>query len=95
LDDTGVQVLAGDAEGMLGVGSGKVIASGPHDTVFFYFADHGAPGILGMPFGPFLYANDLVDTLTNKSDSGGFGELVAYIEACESGSIFQVRCIFV
>mmetsp|Transcript_694 Transcript_694/g.1699 ORF Transcript_694/g.1699 Transcript_694/m.1699 type:complete len:523 (+) Transcript_694:414-1982(+) len=84
-----LKVLAGDAEGMDGIGNGKVIASGPGDRVFFYFADHGAPGILGMPSGPFLYANDLVDTLTNKSAAGGFSELVAYIEACESGSVFQ------
>eukprot|EP00951_Prasinocladus_malaysianus_P029507 scaffold273010_cov22-Prasinocladus_malaysianus.AAC.1 len=74
----------------MGIGSGRVISSGPSDTVFFYFADHGAPGILGMPFGPFLYANDFVQTLVNKSNSNGFAKMVVYIEACESGSVFKV-----
>ena len=29
-------------------GSGKVIASGPEDHVFFFYSDRGGPGILGM-----------------------------------------------
>ena len=29
-------------------GSGKTIESGPNDHIFVYFADHGAPGILGF-----------------------------------------------
>jgi legumain len=85
-----LKVLAGDAEAMKGIGSGKVIASGPDDTVFFYFADHGAPGILGMPFGPFLYADEFISTLVDKSFLGGFDKMVVFIEACESGSIFKV-----
>uniref|UniRef100_A0A061QGT2 legumain n=2 Tax=Tetraselmis sp. GSL018 TaxID=582737 RepID=A0A061QGT2_9CHLO len=84
-----LKVLAGDAEAMQGVGSGKVIASGRNDTVFFYFADHGAPGILGMPYGSFLYADQLVGTMANRSRADGFGKMVVYIEACESGSVFQ------
>lgn len=79
---------------MNGIGSGKVVASGPNDTVFFYFADHGAPGILGMPSGSFLYADSFVDTLIAKSETRGFSKMVAYIEACESGSIFQVGMMF-
>ena len=27
---------------------GKTIQSGPNDHIFLYFADHGAPGILGF-----------------------------------------------
>ncbi len=52
-------------------------------------SDHGAPGVLGMPSGPFLYADELHDTLRNKSQAGGFKELVFYVEACESGSMFR------
>ena len=29
-------------------------------------------GILGMPNGPFLYADQLLDVLTAKSEQGGF-----------------------
>ena len=31
--------------------SKKVIASTAEDTIFFYFADHGAPGLIAMPDG--------------------------------------------
>ncbi len=53
-----------------------MVASGPQDRVFVYYADHGAPGIVGMPFGPFLYADQLHSALRNKSAAGGFHELV-------------------
>lgn len=47
-----LEVLAGrkDAPTILG-GSGKTIQSGSSDRVWLYYADHGAPGILGMPTG--------------------------------------------
>ncbi|KAK3250066.1 hypothetical protein CYMTET_40537 [Cymbomonas tetramitiformis] len=83
-------VLAGDAEAMRGVGSGKVISSSANDRVFMYYADHGGPGILGVPSGagPYLYAKDLIKTLKTKAASG-FKEMVLYIEACESGSMLD------
>ena len=42
-----------------------------------------------MPNGRFLYADEFLDTLTSKAADGGFADMVVYIEACESGSIFQ------
>ncbi|KAJ0716366.1 putative legumain protein [Helianthus annuus] len=58
-------VLLGNASALTG-GSGKVVASSPFDTIFVYYADHGGPGILGIPL-----------------------PQVIYVEACESGSIFE------
>ncbi|KAF2304375.1 hypothetical protein GH714_030576 [Hevea brasiliensis] len=70
-------------------GSGKVVDSGPNDHIFIYYTDHGGPGILGMPTNPYLYANDLIDVLKKKHASGTYKSLVFYLEACESGSIFE------
>ncbi|CAN6327027.1 unnamed protein product [Urochloa humidicola] len=71
-------------------GSGKVVASGPEDHVFVYYSDHGGPGVLGMPSDDgYLYAKDLVRALKEKHAAGGFKSLVFYLEACESGSIFE------
>jgi hypothetical protein len=39
-----LSVLAGDSVAMEGVGTGRVIASGPNDRVFVYYTDHGASG---------------------------------------------------
>ncbi|GAQ89237.1 vacuolar-processing enzyme precursor [Klebsormidium nitens] len=81
-------VLAGNKTAVNG-GSGKVIDSGPNDRVFVYYSDHGGPGVLGMPTLPFLYANDLVATLKAAAAADRFKEMVVYIEACESGSVFE------
>lgn len=87
--ETFLAVLAGDAEAVAGKGSGKVIASGPHDRVFVFYSDHGAAGVVGMPTGDFLYADEFVKTLRQKHRRHGFKEMVLYIEACESGSMFE------
>jgi len=70
-------------------GSGKVVESGPNDRIFIYYSDHGGPGVLGMPLPPYLYANDFVQVLKKKHDAGSYREMVIYVEACESGSIFE------
>ncbi|KAJ7966459.1 putative Vacuolar-processing enzyme [Quillaja saponaria] len=70
-------------------GSGKVVDSGPNDHIFIYYTDHGGPGVLGMPTYPYLYAEDLNEVLKKKHASGTYKSLVFYLEACESGSIFE------
>ncbi|KAK3738415.1 hypothetical protein RRG08_037052 [Elysia crispata] len=68
---------------------GKVIDSGPDDYVFVNFADHGGRGILGMPSPPYLKARALNDALIKMHAAKKFAKLVFYVEACESGSIFE------
>ncbi|KAF8065562.1 Vacuolar-processing enzyme [Scenedesmus sp. PABB004] len=87
--ETFVSVLVGDAAGVANKGSGRVLASGPADRVFVFYSDHGAAGVVGMPSGPFLYADQLLGAVRRKLHAGGFKELVMYIEACESGSMFE------
>lgn len=70
-------------------GSGKVVNSGPNDSIFIYYADHGSPGVLTMPTGEDLYANDLIKTLQKKHESGTYKSMVIYVEACEAGSMFD------
>lgn len=81
-------VLLGDKTAVKG-GSGKVLDSKPEDHIFIYYADHGGPGVLGMPNMPFLYAAELIDVLKKKHASNSYKEMVIYVEACESGSIFE------
>uniref|UniRef100_A0A5B7AK33 Putative Gamma vacuolar processing enzyme n=1 Tax=Davidia involucrata TaxID=16924 RepID=A0A5B7AK33_DAVIN len=81
-------VILGNKTALTG-GSGKVVDSGPDDHIFIYYTDHGGPGVLGMPTIPFLYAKDLIDVLKKKHASGTYKSLVFYLEACESGSIFE------
>ncbi|KAK8778506.1 hypothetical protein V5799_020153, partial [Amblyomma americanum] len=71
-----------------GGGTGKVIASGPRDHVFVYFSDHGAPGMIAFP-SDVLYARNLSNVITSMHENGQFGKMVIYLEACESGSMFD------
>ncbi|KAF3600878.1 hypothetical protein F2Q69_00032977 [Brassica cretica] len=85
-------VILGDKGAVKG-GSGKVVDSGPNDHIFIFYSDHGGPGVLGMPTSPYLYADDLNDVLKKKHASGTYKSMgnlqVFYLEACESGSIFE------
>ncbi|CAL9765321.1 unnamed protein product [Musa acuminata subsp. burmannicoides] len=81
-------VLLGNKTALTG-GSGKVVDSGPNDHIFIFYSDHGGPGVLGMPTNPYLYADDLISVLKKKHASGSYKSMVFYLEACESGSIFE------
>jgi len=83
-----LKVLFGDAAGMKGIGSGKVVASGPEDHVFVNFADHGGPGIIAFPDG-LLHVAQLNKTIWQMYEKKHYHKMVMYIEACESGSMFQ------
>lgn len=71
----------------------KVLKSNENSKVFFYYADHGAPGLLGLPPGWFrneyLYADELHKAVKYMHDQKMYKEMVMYVEACESGSIFE------
>ncbi|GFY73566.1 legumain [Trichonephila inaurata madagascariensis] len=62
--------------------------SGPSDHVFVYFADHGAPGLIAFPEDE-LSAKDLNRTINYMYENNMYGKMVIYIEACESGSMFE------
>ena len=83
-----VAAMKNDASSLKpGTTGSKMLAPGPNDHVFVYFADHGGPGILGMPTQPYLYAKDFVDAIVTISKTAA--KVVVYVEACESGSIFD------
>ncbi|GIX68900.1 legumain [Caerostris extrusa] len=81
-------VLKGNKKSVAGAGSGKVLGSGPNDHVFIYFADHGAPGLLAFPEEE-LTAKELNQTIHYMYEKKKYGKMVIYIEACESGSMFE------
>jgi legumain len=83
-----IDVLLGKKDAMKGVGSGKVLESGPDDNVFIYFTDHGATGLVAFPNGV-LYAKDFIATIKKMNQEKKYGEMVIYIEACESGSMLE------
>jgi legumain len=83
-----INVLLGNKEAMQGIGSGKVLGSGPDDNVFIFYSDHGAVGLVAFPTG-ILYAKDLNQTIATMYAQKKYKQLVIYIEACESGSMLE------
>jgi len=83
-----LNILTGNKAAMKGIGSGKVIESGPNDHVFVNFVDHGATGILAFPVGE-LTVKQLNDALNKMFNEKRYAKLVLYIEACEAGSMFR------
>jgi len=83
-----LNVLIGNKEAMKGIGSGKVLESGPEDNVFIFYSDHGAVGLVAFPTGV-LYAKDLNTTITAMHAQNKYKQLVLYIESCESGSMVE------
>jgi len=82
------KTLLGVLKGDSSVGE-KVLKSDENSKVFFYFADHGAPGLVAMPVGGYLYANKLNSAVEFMHENKMFKEMVMYVEACESGSMFD------
>jgi legumain len=81
---TFLKVLTGDASA-----GGKVLKSTSKDRVFINFADHGGVGIVAFPVGPYLKVADLNDALKTMHTKNMYQKLVFYMEACESGSMFE------
>ncbi|GFY38821.1 legumain [Trichonephila inaurata madagascariensis] len=81
-------VLKGDEKTLADVGSSKVRKSGSSDHVFVYFADLGAPGLIAFPEDE-LSEMDLNRTINYMYENNMYGKMVTYIEACESGSMFE------
>ncbi|CAN0270197.1 unnamed protein product, partial [Laminaria digitata] len=84
--DNFMAVLKGDSKT---TGGKAVLESTKDDRVFVYFADHGGVGLVAMPSGGPVYAQDLMDTLRYMWSNDMYKELVFYMEACESGSMFE------
>nr|BAN20656.1 gpi-anchor transamidase [Riptortus pedestris] len=81
-------ILLGNKGALKGIGTGRVLESGPKDDVFINFVDHGATGLLAFP-SESLYANDFIAILKEMKNKQRFSKMVLYIEACESGSMFD------
>ena len=80
-----IDVLTGnDASGV-----GPVLKSDENSQIFFYFADHGAPGLVAMPWGGYLYADKLHEAFKTMHSKKMYKQMTVYMEACESGSMFQ------
>lgn len=77
-------VLRGDQQNA----TGRVLNTGPNDNIFVFFADHGGPGLIAFP-NSYLYAHQLIETLEYMYQNDKYNYMLFYLEACESGSMFN------
>jgi legumain len=86
-----IAAITGNAEGVTKKDertTGKVLTSTENDNVFIYFTDHGSDNLICFP-GKYLYADELNDALKTMHEKKLYKELVFYLEACYSGSMFK------
>uniref|UniRef100_A0A914HNS0 legumain n=1 Tax=Globodera rostochiensis TaxID=31243 RepID=A0A914HNS0_GLORO len=73
----------------------RVLKSTDKDKVFVYFSDHGAFGLIAFPYvrhqENILTVKDLTQTLQRMHAKRMYDELTFYLEACESGSMFDQK----
>ncbi len=77
-------ILTGNKTAMRNIGTSKVLESTSDDDVFIYYSDHGGSGVIALPEEE-ITVQELNDTLSEMH----FKRLVFYLEACESGSMFD------
>jgi legumain len=78
--------MTGDASK---TGGRPVLKSGPNDRVFIFFTDHGGTGIIAFPDGSLMSSTTLISAIKQMYASKMYSHLVFYMEACESGSMFE------
>jgi len=78
-----VKVLTGDTSA-----PGPVLKSTANDNVFINFVDHGGTGIIAFPSGT-MSSSMLNNALKTMHSKNMYSKLVFYLEACESGSMFE------
>jgi len=81
-----VAVLTGDSSK---TGGRPVLKSGPNDRVFVFFTDHGGTGIIAFPDGSLMTSQTLIGAINQMFAQKMYNHLVFYMEACESGSMFE------
>jgi len=84
--DMFVAVITGDASK---TGGRPVLKSGAEDRVFIFFTDHGGTGIIAFPDGSLMSSTTLIGAINQMYSSKMYSKLVFYMEACESGSMFE------
>ena len=66
----------------------KFLSSTENDNVYFFFSDHGSDNLFSFP-SKYLYADELNSALITMHEKKMYKELVFYLEACHSGSMFE------
>jgi len=84
--DMFVAIMTGDASK---TGGRPVLRSTSGDHVFIFFTDHGGTGIIAFPDGSLMSSTTLISAIKQMYASKMYSHLVFYMEACESGSMFE------
>jgi len=66
-----------------------VLKSTYEDNIFIYYSDHGATGLVAMPVGNPIFADELMEAFVYMYENEMYNQLVFYLESCESGSMFH------
>lgn len=83
-----VNICLGNKTALEGIGTGRVLESNENDTVLIFFADHGSDNVLMFPK-KWQTSQQINHMLSQMQSKKKFNKLLFYIEACNSGSLFN------
>jgi len=86
-------VLLGNEQEMIGIGTGRVLKSTDQDMVFLFYEDHGNEGIISFPSKSYLFVDELQALLKEMFSKRKFKKLAFFINACFSGSMWEEKYI--
>ncbi|KAF6216389.1 hypothetical protein GE061_000731 [Apolygus lucorum] len=86
--DNFLNILSGNKAAMAGKGTGRVIESDEKSNLFVYLVDHGANQLVAFD-DLYLTANNLHLTITSMHSHKKYKQMVFYLDACHSGSMFD------
>ena len=73
---------------LTGLENPKVFHTTEEDTILIYYSDHGYEGGVGCG-GSTIKAEEIQETLKTLHDNKKYDKLAFFLEACESGSVFD------
>ncbi|KAF4685492.1 hypothetical protein FOZ60_006521 [Perkinsus olseni] len=87
-DEVTVKNVEGVLTGDTSLATGRVLKSTKDDYVFINYVNHGGPGLLGLVDKP-ISKKQVRSWLEAMETKKMYKQLVFYVEACESGSMFD------
>lgn len=82
-------ILNGNSSSVKGIGSEKVLKSGPKDVVFFYYIGFGSYGNIIINGNFQLWANRLINKIEEMLDNERFGKIYINIDSQFPASILE------
>lgn len=82
-------ILSGNKKKVKGIGSEKVVQSGPQDTIILVFINIGDYGVMTLTNNQYLWAEKLIPFLEDLQEANKFKQMLILVDGQNAGSMFD------